>query len=127
MPVVIGQPMVAPCFLATRLRISLIVISLPAGTRFMMASTSRGAGMATVPRPQRLDILPVIGTTLGRSLLSASFSRQDLRLAMALLQLSQPLIHQAEPGCQRRISPFPGTAASPVKRLYAPSWTLHGI
>src|SRR5947209_1978174 len=82
MPVVIGQPMVAPCFLATTARISLIVISFPSGTRLMMASTSRGAGMATVPLPQRRVILPVIGTTFGSSLSSASFSRHDLRLAI---------------------------------------------
>src|SRR5262249_23126948 len=83
-PEVIGQPTVALCFLATRARISLIVITFPAGTFRMMASTSRGAGMAHVPFPQRFDILPEILTTLGRSLLSASFSRQVLRLGMLI-------------------------------------------
>src|SRR5262249_54770244 len=70
------------CFLATQARISLMVMILPRGTRFMMASTSMGAGMATVPLPQRVDILPVIGTTFGKSLLSLSFSCQDFRFAM---------------------------------------------
>src|SRR5688500_15242005 len=84
MPVVIGQPIEARCFLATAARISLIVISLPFGTRRMMASTSIGAGMAIVPVPQRVVILPMILPTFGRSLLSLSFSRQDLRLAIAV-------------------------------------------
>src|SRR5438034_1074354 len=55
----------------------------------MMASTSSGAGIATVPLPQRPDILPVIGSTLGRPLLSVSFSRHDFRFAMAFLSLQR--------------------------------------
>src|SRR5579871_5551573 len=86
-PVVIGQPIVAPCFLARRVRMSLIVMTLPRGTRFMMASTSRGEGMTTVPVPQRCDILPSMGTTRGRSGRSASFSRQDLRFGTNLLHM----------------------------------------
>src|SRR5262249_45678175 len=84
-PVVIGQPMVAPCLAASRLRISLIVISLPAGTFFMTKSTSIGAGITTVPLPQRRLILSVIRSTLGRSLLSANFSGQDLRLVFGIV------------------------------------------
>src|SRR4029077_10858040 len=82
MPVVRGQPIVAPCLWASRARISSMVMTRPAGTALIMASTSAGAGMTTVPLPQRLLILPVIFTTRGRSLASASFSRQVFRLAM---------------------------------------------
>src|SRR5438045_2074530 len=85
MPQVIGQPKSAPCFLAISERISWVVINLPCGMRFMMASTSRGAGMAIVPVPQRVLILPHTGATLGRSLSSASFSRHDFRLYMTAL------------------------------------------
>src|SRR5262249_38484925 len=81
-PAVIGQPMVALCFLATIRRVPLIVVDFLCGTLRMMASTSRGAGMAQVPLPQRFDIPPVILTTLGRSLSSASFSRHVLRLGI---------------------------------------------
>ena len=45
-----------------------MVMSLPAGTRFMMASTSRGAGMATVPVPNCLRIFGPTGTDLGEVL-----------------------------------------------------------
>ncbi len=53
MPVVIGQQTFTRCFFASAARISLIVISLPLGTRRMTASTSSGAGITIVPRPQR--------------------------------------------------------------------------
>jgi len=43
-PVVIGQLIVALCFLAKLCRISLIVINLPRGTFFISWSTSLGAG-----------------------------------------------------------------------------------
>ena len=79
MPVVIGQPMVAPCFRAIAARNSLVVTSRPRGTCRIRASISAGAGMAHVPVPQRVLILPLIATTLGRPLLKASFSRQVLR------------------------------------------------
>src|SRR5689334_16922312 len=83
MPVVTGQVKSAPCSRASFARISLIVISRPLGICFMIASTSIGAGMTILPVPQRLDILPVTGPTLGRPLLSASFSRQDFRVRIA--------------------------------------------
>lgn len=38
-------------------------------------------GITHVPSPQRLESLPSIVNTLGRSFESASFSRQDFRLA----------------------------------------------
>ena len=83
MPVVIGQPMVAPCLLATICRIWLMVMSLPRGTILIISSTSLGAGMQTVPVPHLVLILPVISTTFGKSLLSASFACQDVfNLAM---------------------------------------------
>ena len=50
-PVVIGQPMVAPCFLASLSLIWLMVISLPLGTLLIISSTSLGAGMTSVPVP----------------------------------------------------------------------------
>src|SRR5689334_6392759 len=86
MPQVIWQPTVAWCFFATSARISLVVMSLPSGTRRMIASTSRGEGMAQVPVPSCLRILGPMVTTLGRSLSSASFSRHDLRLYMPTRQ-----------------------------------------
>src|SRR6187431_2055574 len=77
MPVVMGQLKSAPCFRARAARISLIVINLPRGTFFMMASTSRGAGITISPLPHLVVILPVTGPTLGRPLLSDNFSLQD--------------------------------------------------
>jgi ABC-type transport system involved in cytochrome c biogenesis permease component len=74
MPVVMGQPIVALCFLASAKRMSLIVMSFPAGTFLISSSTSIGAGITTVPVPQRLLILSVIFSTLGSPLLSFSFS-----------------------------------------------------
>src|SRR5438132_14256566 len=82
MPVVIGQAIVTPCFFASAARISVMVMSLPRGTRAITASTSTGAGMTIVPLPQRVDILPSILPTLGRPLLSASFWRHDFREGM---------------------------------------------
>src|SRR3954470_10421195 len=82
MPVVIGQPIVAPCFRAIAARNSFVVTSRPRGTCRIRASISVGAGMAHVPVPHRVLILPVIVTTLGRPLLKASFSRQVLRRAI---------------------------------------------
>src|SRR5438094_2422847 len=77
MPVVMGHAIDALCCCASLARSSLMVRSFPAGTFFMRASTSFGAGMTIVPVPQRLVILPVILATLGSPLLSASFSRHD--------------------------------------------------
>ena len=54
-----------------------MVTTRPLGTCFINASTSRGAGMTNVPVPHRLVNLPVTLQTLGKPLLSASFSRQD--------------------------------------------------
>ena len=62
---------------------SLIVIRRPLRTRFMIASTSDGAGTTKVPVPHDRRIVSLIFPTLGRSLGSASFSRQDLRLGIA--------------------------------------------
>ena len=52
MPVVMGQPIVALCFLARAARMSLIVMSFPVGTVLIISSTSIGAGITTVPVPQ---------------------------------------------------------------------------
>jgi hypothetical protein len=79
MPVVIGQQTFTPCFAASSLRMSVMVMSLPWGMRFMIASTSSGAGMTIVPRPQRVVILPSTRPIFGKPLLSASFSRHDFR------------------------------------------------
>jgi len=49
--VVIGQLIVASCFFARASRIPLIVTSLPLGTFLISSSTSRGAGITTVPSP----------------------------------------------------------------------------
>ncbi len=57
-----------------------MVISRPSGTVLMISSTSTGAGMTMVPSPQTFFCLSAMVSTLGRSLLSISFSRQDLRL-----------------------------------------------
>src|SRR5262249_50979087 len=84
MPVVIGQVIVALWRRARIVRISLIVISLPRGTRFMMASTSLGAGMAMVPRPQPATIPGGMRSTLGSPLSLASFSRQVFAFGMAI-------------------------------------------
>ena len=77
MPVVIGQAIVAPCFFASALRMASIVVSLPRRTFFIAASTSSGAGMTNVPSPHRFVFVQSISATLGKSLLSASFSRQE--------------------------------------------------
>ncbi len=77
--------MVAPCLLASILRISFMVISLPLGTFFIISSTSFGAGITTVPVPHLLLIFSVIFSTLGRSLLSANFSCHDLGVLVFLL------------------------------------------
>src|SRR5437764_1302756 len=79
MPVVIGQAIVAPCLRAIADRNSFVVTSRPRGTCRISASISAGAGMAQVPVPQRVLILPLIATTFGRPLLKASFSRHVLR------------------------------------------------
>src|SRR5688572_9519442 len=79
MPVVMGQAMVVPCFLAKAARSSLMLVSLPLGTLSMSSLTSMGAGTTKVPVPQRVLSLPSILPTLGRSLLSRSFSPQVLR------------------------------------------------
>src|SRR4030042_4856705 len=76
MPVVMGQPIVALCFLASAARISFIVVTLPLGIFLIISSTSTGAGIITVPFPQRLLIFSVIFSTLGNPLLSVSFSHQ---------------------------------------------------
>src|SRR5262245_35194992 len=83
MPVVIGQAIVARCFLAKDLRKESIVVSRPAPIFFIAASTSRGAGITKVPSPQRLDSLPSILATLGKSLSSASLSAQDFFFGFA--------------------------------------------
>src|SRR5215472_6591682 len=83
MPVVMGQPIVARCLFAREERIWLIVVRRPGGTRFISQSTSFGEGITTVPLPQRTLILGVIGSTRGNPLLSASFSRHDLRARIA--------------------------------------------
>jgi hypothetical protein len=44
--------------------------------------------MTTVPVPHLVLILPVMGTTFGRPLLSASFSRQDF-FALVLMSKSE--------------------------------------
>lgn len=74
MPVVMGQPMVALCFLARAARISLIVPSFPAGILLIISSTSMGAGITTVPVPHLWLMDSVIFSTLGNPLLSFSFS-----------------------------------------------------
>jgi hypothetical protein len=83
MPVVMGQAMSTLCFFARVARISLMVMSFPRGTFFMIASTSTGAGITIVPSPQRRVILPSTRPIFGRPLLSASLSRQDFFLTMA--------------------------------------------
>src|SRR5262245_11675581 len=72
MPVVMGQAISVLCFFARAALISLIVISRPFGTVFMIASTCFGAGMTIVPVPQRRVMLPMTLPTFGKSLLSAS-------------------------------------------------------
>src|SRR5688500_17557766 len=79
MPVVMGQAMVVPCFLARAARSSLMLVSLPLGTLSMSSLTSIGAGTTKVPVPQRVRSLPSILPTFGRSLQSRSFSPQVLR------------------------------------------------
>jgi len=50
----------------------------PFGTFFINASTSRGRGIAHNPSPQRCDIFPFrVSNTLGKSLSSNNFPRQD--------------------------------------------------
>jgi hypothetical protein len=72
MPVVMGQPIVALCFLASAARISFIVTSLPVGIFLIISSTSIGAGITMVPVPHRLLMASVIFSTLGSPLLSLS-------------------------------------------------------
>ena len=77
-PVVIGHPKSAPCCRATAARSSLMVVNFPFGTFFINASTSRGRRIAHNPSPQRCDIFPFrVSNTLGKSLSSNNFSRQD--------------------------------------------------
>src|SRR5665213_1030846 len=75
--VVIGHAKAVLCFRASAARSSLIVTTRSRGPCFINASTSRGAGMTKRPSPQRLVSLPATSPTLGSSLSSASFSRQD--------------------------------------------------
>src|SRR2546421_722404 len=77
MPVVIGHANVTLWRAASAARNSLIVTSRPFGTGLINPSTSLRAGVTIVPSPQRLLIRPLTSLTLGKSLLSASFSRHD--------------------------------------------------
>jgi hypothetical protein len=78
MSAVMGQPIVALCFLARAMRMSLIVASFLAGTFFISSSTSIGAGMTMVPVPYRLLSFSVIFSTLRSPLLPYSFSTHDV-------------------------------------------------
>src|SRR3972149_2592406 len=88
MPVVMGQPIVAWCFLARAARISFMVVTLPLGVFLIISSTSTGAGITTVPFPQRLLIFSVIFSTLGKPLFSFSFAHQVFFLFVVFLTLS---------------------------------------
>ena len=59
-----------------------MVVTFPAGTCFIKESTSRGAGITKVPGPHLALSLGVTFSTRGKPLLSASFSRHDLRVRM---------------------------------------------
>jgi hypothetical protein len=87
-PVVIGHAIVAPCFRASASRKASIVVSFPRPIFFIAASTSSGAGMTNVPSPQRFDFVLSISATLGKSLLSASFSRQVFRFTLTAITSS---------------------------------------
>ena len=67
-------------------RISLMVTTLPLGTRRMTASTSLGAGMSIVPSPYIRLCGPAIFSTRGRFFLVVSFSRQDLGRCITMLR-----------------------------------------
>jgi hypothetical protein len=86
MPVVIGQPKLALYRRAMIPRIWLMVINLPSGTLFMVASTSSGEGITTVPSPHFLLIFSLTSTTRGKpcfSVVDTSFWRQvSLTLAI---------------------------------------------
>jgi hypothetical protein len=60
----------------------------------MISSTSTGAGMTHVPVPHLLLILSLISTTLGRSLLSASFSCHDFGFLALILSLLSHLLQK---------------------------------
>lgn len=84
-----------------------MVASLPAGTRFISASTSRGAGMTTVPLPRRELTRGVVFSTRGRLLSSASFWHHDLRvLILRRIGSYRPwnLPFQAPGRCYRSVS-----------------------
>jgi hypothetical protein len=70
MPVVMGQEIVALCFLASAARMSLVVVIFPAGTFLINSSTPIGAGITIVPAPQHLLDLSASFSTLGNPLLS---------------------------------------------------------
>src|SRR4030065_2093595 len=93
MPVVMGQPIVAWCFLASAARISFMVVTLPFGIFLIISSTSTGAGITTVPFPHRLLIVSVIFSTLGNPLLSFSFSHHVFFLFVTFIHLIQLLYH----------------------------------
>src|SRR5205823_5512249 len=62
---------------------------LSASHFFISASTSSGAAITNVPSPQRFDFVLSIFAILGKSLLSASFSRQDLFFSFAFVMVFQ--------------------------------------
>ena len=82
-----------------------MVVTLPQGIRFMSASTSDGAAMTTVPAPQRELIFGVIFSTRGKPLLSASFSRHDLRVLIRSRNITLPLREEHLNSCRRPIRP----------------------
>src|SRR3972149_5721230 len=94
MPMVMGQPIVALCFLASAARISFMVVTLPVGIFLIISSTSTGAGITTVPFPQRLLIFSVIFSTLGNPLFSFSFSHQVFFLFVMFLTLSNFFVNK---------------------------------
>jgi hypothetical protein len=68
------------------MRIPSIVMSFPRGTLCMMAATCAGAGITTVPSPQRLDILPLMGQTFGTSLYRPTFRATTSSLYLSLIR-----------------------------------------
>lgn len=75
-PVVSGHVISAECSLASCFRISFVVSNFPLRTVFMIASTSRGAGISIVFARRRLADLSSSVFTFGKPLLCWSFSAQ---------------------------------------------------
>jgi len=87
MPVVIGQAKSVLCFLASAVRSSLMVVSLPLGTFLISASTSSGAGMTNRPSPNFLENLSLLlSKYLGKSLVLLSLAVQLTLVLLAAMR-----------------------------------------